>query len=89
MEFRRIDAERTLLPMKRWLLRTLTTLTCLLLIACPAANAANDVRGAGADPVLSDGDKYHLVFESDCVRVLDYRDAPGARRGEPAHHDSG
>lgn len=37
------------------------------------------------DPVQSDGDKYHVVFENDQVRVLDYRDQPGDKTHEHTH----
>jgi len=30
------------------------------------------------DPLHTDGDKYHLVFENQLVRVLRYHDEPGA-----------
>lgn len=30
------------------------------------------------DPVCTDGDKYRTIFENDQVRVLEYRDTPGA-----------
>ena len=29
------------------------------------------------DAALTDSDKYKAIFENDCVRVLDYQDAPG------------
>jgi len=31
------------------------------------------------DPVITDPELYRVIFENDRVRVLDYRDAPGAR----------
>ena len=31
------------------------------------------------DPIDTDPDKYSVVFENDRVRVLEYRDTPGAR----------
>ncbi len=34
------------------------------------------------DAVQTDGDKYKVLLENDCVRVLDYRDA--ARRRDAA-----
>ena len=39
-----------------------------------------------ADPVVTDGDKYTVIFENDSVRVLDYVDAPGQRTS--MHHHS-
>ena len=32
-----------------------------------------------ADPTDSDPDKYRVVFENERVRVLEYRDEPGAK----------
>lgn len=40
---------------------------------------------AAQDPVQSDGDKYRVIFENDCVRVLDYRDRPGGRTSQHTH----
>ena len=40
------------------------------------------------DPVVTDPDKYRVVFENDRVRVLEYLDAPGARTSPHAHPDS-
>ncbi len=49
---------------------------CLILAgACARAAAATKAP----DPLLTDGDKYHLLFENDLVRVLRYHDEPGAR----------
>src|SRR5262245_16392939 len=41
-----------------------------------------------ADPTATDPDKYRVVFENDRVRVLEYRDEPGARTSPHAHPDS-
>jgi hypothetical protein len=41
-----------------------------------------------ADPTVSDGDKYRVVFENDVVRVLEYRDEPGALTSAHEHPDS-
>ena len=38
------------------------------------------------DPVVTDGDKYTVIFENDKVRVLDYVDAPGQHTS--MHHHS-
>lgn len=38
-----------------------------------------------ADPVETNPHLYSIVFENDRVRVLEYRDAPGAR-SVPHHH---
>lgn len=37
------------------------------------------------DPVSTDGDKYKVIFENDCVRVLDYRDRPGDKTHQHKH----
>ena len=41
-----------------------------------------------ADPTETDPDKYKVVFENDRVRVLEYRDEPGARTSPHRHPDS-
>lgn len=40
------------------------------------------------DPTISDPDKYHVVFENERVRVLEYRDEPGQRTSPHEHPDS-
>lgn len=40
------------------------------------------------DPVCTDGDKYRTIFENDQVRVLEYRDTPGALTRPHRHPDS-
>jgi quercetin dioxygenase-like cupin family protein len=40
------------------------------------------------DPTCTDPDKYRTVFENDRVRVLEYRDEPGARTRPHRHPDS-
>lgn len=37
------------------------------------------------DPVQTDGDKYKLIFENECVRVLDYKDVPGDKTTQHKH----
>lgn len=37
------------------------------------------------DPTITDGDKYKLIFENDCVRVLDYKDQPGDKTNQHRH----
>ena len=39
------------------------------------------------DPVVTDGDKYKVLFENDHVRVLEYRDSPGQRTSPHFHPD--
>jgi beta-alanine degradation protein BauB len=41
-----------------------------------------------ADPTHTDPDKYKVVFENERVRVLEYRDEPGARTSPHDHPDS-
>lgn len=41
-----------------------------------------------SDPIDTDPDKYSVVFENDRVRVLEYRDTPGARTRPHDHPDS-
>jgi hypothetical protein len=43
------------------------------------------LHDASRDPVVTDGDKYKVVFENERVRVLEYRDLPG-QRTSPHHH---
>ena len=37
------------------------------------------------DAVQTDGEKYKVIFENDCVRVLDYQDAPGESTHQHSH----
>ena len=41
-----------------------------------------------ADPTTTDPDKYRVVFENERVRVLEYRDEPGAATEPHDHPDS-
>ena len=41
-----------------------------------------------ADPTVTDGDKYKVVFENEHVRVLEYRDDPGAKTSVHDHPNS-
>lgn len=50
--------------------------TALLLLA-PVALAQ--------DPVVTDPDKYRVILENDCVRVLDYADRPGEKTHQHWH----
>jgi len=40
---------------------------------------------AAPDPLQTDGDKYRAVLDNACVRVLEYRDQPGATTQQHAH----
>jgi hypothetical protein len=53
----------------------------LLLVACVFV----PVVAFAQDPVKTDGDKYKVIFENDCVRVLDYKDRPGDRTQQHKH----
>jgi hypothetical protein len=48
----------------------LRTMVALIFLTASAACLAQD-------PVISDGDKYKVLLDNACVRVLDYRDQPG------------
>lgn len=37
------------------------------------------------DAVQTDGDKYQVILENSCVRVLDYHDSPGQRTLQHRH----
>lgn len=37
------------------------------------------------DPVVTDSDKYKVVFENEHIRVLDYQDKPGQKTNEHRH----
>ena len=37
------------------------------------------------DAVQTDGDKYKVIFENECVRVLDYKDLPGESTHQHKH----
>lgn len=40
------------------------------------------------DPTYTDPDKYKVIFENDQVRVLEYRDTPGAKTQPHRHPNS-
>jgi quercetin dioxygenase-like cupin family protein len=40
------------------------------------------------DPAVTDPELYKVIFENDRVRVLEYRDAPGARTHPHRHPDT-
>jgi hypothetical protein len=37
------------------------------------------------DPIQTDGDKYKVILENECVRVLDYFDQPGEKTHQHHH----
>ncbi len=61
------------------------TFVAVLLFAGAACAWAAAAPPAEQDPLHTDGDKYHLVFENQLVRVLRYHDEPGALT-HPHHH---
>lgn len=50
----------------------------LLIATAPLVAAAQDAA-------VTDPDKYRVLLENDCVRVLSYRDRPGERTHEHRH----
>ena len=48
-----------------------------LLVTAVACARAATAQGTELDPLRTDGDKYHLLFENQLVRVLRYHDDPG------------
>jgi quercetin dioxygenase-like cupin family protein len=56
--------------------RTLS-IALLALAASPAGNPSH--LEADPDPTVTDGDKYRVLLENQEVRVLHYRDQPGAK----------
>ena len=57
-------------------------------IARDAAPHASITAAAADDPSRSDPDKYEVVFENERVRILRYRDVPGAKTRQHRHPDS-
>ena len=51
----------------------------------PATKPHAPVPAPEQDPLVTDGDKYHVVLENAQVRVLRYQDQPG-QRTHPHHH---
>lgn len=49
------------------------------------AFASMPALAAAQDPVITDGDKYKVIFENECVRVLDYRDRAGDQTNQHKH----
>lgn len=44
--------------------------------------------GVSKDPVVTDPQLYRVIFENDRVRVLEYRDRPGAKTRPHSHPDT-
>lgn len=72
---------RALTPARKW---QLMLAAAGALLACAAA-APLSQTATPADPVQTDGDKYHVLLENPFVRVLAYRDVPGDKT-HPHHH---
>jgi len=51
------------------------------------ANAAPKETAAVPDPAVTDGDKYSVIYENALVRVLHYRDEPGAKTHQHYHRN--
>lgn len=54
-------------------------------IALIAAASVFSCAALAQDAVKTDGDKYKVILENDCVRVLDYRDRPGEQTQQHTH----
>ena len=54
-------------------------------ILIAAVLAAATTTGHAQDAVQTDGDKYQVILENDCVRVLDYQDSPGQKTHQHRH----
>jgi len=75
----------------------ITAITLLLATGCGGAGASrlctqepmtpsgSSIAYAGADPTVTDADKYKTVFENERVRVLRYHDAPGDKTHQHLH----
>ena len=62
-------------------MRTMLIGTALTILATSCTQVASQMPPdtAEADPVVTDGDKYHALLENDRVRVLRYHDEPGEK----------
>lgn len=65
----------------------MTPLRGLLLCAflCAAAAGFAEVVPDASDPVVASPDKYHVLFENQHVRVVEYRIEPGERDNWHSH----
>jgi len=57
------------------MLRILTAVSITMLMPCAFAQ----------DATQTDGDKYKILLENECVRVLEYRDQPGEKTHQHHH----
>lgn len=54
-------------------------------ISVIAALVGLAASASAQDAVQTDGDKYKVILENECVRVLDYRDSPGEKTHQHSH----
>jgi hypothetical protein len=69
---------------------TALAVCCLLGAGCATWGAAPPPAATGPsraapDPTVTDPDKYQVVLENECVRVLRYHDQPGAMTKDHHH----
>jgi hypothetical protein len=57
----------------------------MLRTALLAAASIVSCTAFAQDAVKTDGDKYRVMLENDCVRVLDYRDLAGQQTHQHTH----
>jgi hypothetical protein len=57
----------------------------MLRILAVTASALLATSAFAQDAVQTDGDKYKVILENDCVRVLDYHDSPGEKTHQHTH----
>ncbi len=80
-------------------IKIMSILCMVCVLIGTAGNAFGEACGAGLksvrtegakilpDPVNTDGDKYKVLLENEKVRVLEYRDVPGAKTAMHYHPD--
>ncbi len=49
------------------------------------AAAFGGAAAQAQDPIVTDGDKYKVIFENERVRVLEYRDLPAEKTNQHRH----
>jgi quercetin dioxygenase-like cupin family protein len=57
----------------------------MLRISIITALAALATSAVAQDAIQTDGDKYKVILENACVRVLDYQDAAGEKTHQHTH----
>ncbi|MGC4089083.1 MAG: hypothetical protein QM756_14610 [Polyangiaceae bacterium] len=63
----------------------LAVVACTPLLACAASSALP--APLAPEPSHSDGDKYHVLYENECLRLLRYHDQPGEKTHQHGHPD--